>query len=52
MLKDPDMDLDLYEMKKEYFLKKLKLSKEAHHKIMEETIIQKLSHVWLEERRK
>ena len=48
----PDLELDLYEIKKDYFVKKLKLSKEERHKIMEETIIQRLSHVWLEERRK
>lgn len=46
------MERDLFDVKKEAFLKKISINNEELQKIMEETTIQSLSYVWLEEKRK
>lgn len=46
------MECDLFEVIKEAFFKKINLNSEERWEIMKETMIQSLSHVWFEERRK
>lgn len=48
----PDMGSEIYEIKKESFLKKLHLSNKERTNLMKETVMQGESPVWMEERRK
>ncbi|GBM20882.1 hypothetical protein AVEN_224125-1 [Araneus ventricosus] len=48
----PDLDSETFKIKKEKFINNLAVSKEKAHRILMETALQSLSHLWIEERRK
>ncbi|GBN62853.1 hypothetical protein AVEN_229243-1, partial [Araneus ventricosus] len=48
----PDLDSETFKIKKEKFINNLAVSKEEAHRILMETAIQSLSHLWIAERRK
>ncbi|GBM60186.1 hypothetical protein AVEN_214782-1, partial [Araneus ventricosus] len=47
-----DLDSETFKIKKEKFINNLAVSKEETHRILMETAIQSLSHLWIAERRK
>lgn len=48
----PDLDPEIFKIKKDRFLDNIAVSKEEAHCILTETTLQSLSHLWMEERRK
>ena len=48
----PDLDIVIFDSKKEEFLKNLKLSEAERKSMYQNTTAQSLSHIWLQERRK
>ncbi|GBM51756.1 hypothetical protein AVEN_175321-1 [Araneus ventricosus] len=48
----PDLDSETFKIKKEKFINNLAVSKEEAHRILMETALQSLPHLWIEETRK